>query len=303
MTNANQPGNKRNGVAAAQSLQHAAQRKNTTPSGSTFSAIILWELRRRRTAIIWWVVGSVTMTTVIMALFPSIRDQAAQMNQVINQLPAGLRELKAGTAGIVDVGDPASFINSQLFYATLPIMWIILAITRGSAALGREEQTKTLELLLAQPISRISLLTAKITSVSLELMIVGAICLLVILAMAPMYDMNLSAGRLAAATLYTTLFSLSFGIIALTLHAAGGVLKRAATALAVVIGFGGYIVTSLSGLTDWLDVPVKFMPYHYFNPLNILHGQTPRGLLVYLISVVLLCTILATIGFRHRDIE
>lgn len=301
MSSTNQSHNAHEAVVR-QTLQNAHERKNAMPK-RYFGTVVLWELRRRRNAIIWWTVGSVIMTAVIMSLFPSIRDQAEQMNKVINQLPAGLRELKAGSAGIVDVGDPASFINSQLFYATLPIMWIILAITRGGAALGREEQSKTLELLLAQPLSRGRLLVAKFTSVTLELLIVGTASLAVVLAMAPMFDMNLSAGVLTAATVYTTLFSLSFGVIALALHAAGGVFKHIATPLAVTLGFGGYIITSLSGLTDWLDVPVTFMPYHYFNPLDVLNGKTPRGLLVYLIGVAVFCAMLAAIGFRRRDIE
>ena len=124
-------------------------------------ATIFWELRRRRTALIWWTIGSILMTVTILALFPSIQDKAAQMNQVINQLPEGIREMKAGGVGSVDVGDPAQFLNSQLFYITLPMIWIILAITRGAAILGREEQDGTLEMLLARPLSRTRLLLAK----------------------------------------------------------------------------------------------------------------------------------------------
>lgn len=72
--------------------------------------VLFWELKRRRTALLWWTIGSIVMTVVILALYPSIRDQAAQMNQVINQLPEGLREMKAGSAGSVDVGDRKSVV-------------------------------------------------------------------------------------------------------------------------------------------------------------------------------------------------
>src|SRR6476646_2802285 len=102
--------------------------------------ILAWELRRRRTALLWWTIGSVVLSVVIMLLYPSIRDQANQLNKVINALPPGLRELKTGGAASVNVADPIAFLNSQLFYATLPIVWILLAITRGSAVLGHDEQ-------------------------------------------------------------------------------------------------------------------------------------------------------------------
>lgn len=265
--------------------------------------VFLWEIRQRRKAILWWTIGSVVMTLVILALYPSIRDQAAQMNQVINQLPKELRGLKTGGAGSVDVGDPLQFLNSQLFYATLPILWIILAITRGAGVLGKEEQSHILELLLARPLSRTKLLLAKMLAVAGEFAIVGGVTLLVIVLFAPMFDMHVGTLRLIITTLYTALFSMSFGFIAFALHAASAFTKRAATAIAVSVGFGGYILASLSSLTDWLDIPVKFMPYHYFTPLDTLQGNTPRGLVIYLLLIGIVGTAVALVGFRHRDIE
>ena len=100
--------------------------------------IIAWELRHRRSTILWWTVGSIVLTFVIIALFPSIRDKANELNKVLDQMPSGLRGLKTGAATTINVGDPAQFLNSQLFYITLPMIWIILAITRGAGVLGKE---------------------------------------------------------------------------------------------------------------------------------------------------------------------
>lgn len=265
--------------------------------------VITWELRRRRTALVWWTIGSIVMTFTIIALFPSIRDKAHDMNQVINQLPPELRGLKTGGASKVDVGDPLEFLNSQLFYATLPMIWIILAITRGAGILGRDEQNRTLELLLARPLARGKLLAAKTAAYALEFLVVGGLTLTALLLLAPLFDIHLAASKLVIATVYTVLFSMSFGYIAFALQAASSLTKRAATAIAVAVGFGGYIIASLSGLTSWLDVPVKFMPYHYFRPADILHGHVPAGLVVYLLGVFVGGSLLAYVGFRRRDIE
>ncbi len=264
--------------------------------------VIAWELKRRRKIMFWWSLGTIIMTTMIVALYPSIRDQAAQMNQVINELPKGLREMKAGTAGTVNVGDPLQFLNSQLFYATLPIMWIILAITRGSSVLGREEQDKTLEILLSQPISRTRLLFAKAISLMIELLVVGAVCCVILIVLGPVFDLDIGASRIMGASLLTALFSLSFGYIAFALQAASSLTRRGATTIAVILSFGGYILVSLSGLTDWLDTPVKFFPYHYFAPLDTLEGHFPTGIVIYLVATFLIGTLLAIIGFRRRDI-
>ena len=264
--------------------------------------IILWELRRRRGAIVWWSLGSAVLSAVILALYPSIRDQAHQLNQVINQLPEGLRGLKTGGAQTVDVADPVAFLNSQLFYATLPILWIILAITRGGSILGREEQNHTLELLLARPLRRSLLLAGKALSFVLEFCIVAVVTLVAILIFAPVFALHVGWWHLAVTTAYTALFALSFGLIAFALEAASRLTKRAATAAAVGIGFGGYLLASLSGLTDWLKGPSKLAPYHYFEPTLLLRGQAATGLNVYLIGVIVVCTIIAYLGFRRRDI-
>lgn len=265
--------------------------------------IIFWELKRRKSAILWWTIGTVAMTTLILALFPSIRDQAVQMNEVINKLPAEIRGMKSGGSAKVDVGDPIDFLNSQLYYATLPIIWIILAITRGSSTLGREENHHTLELLLARPISRTKILLAKLISFMVEFLIVGSGTLVTIFIVAPLVDIHISSMKLILATLYTVLFCMSFGLLAFTLQAFSQKTRHLATAVSVTIGFGGYLLASLGTLTDWLHWPVKFFPYHYFTPIDALQGKTPRGLLLYLICLFIICITLSIIGFRRRDID
>ncbi len=264
---------------------------------------IVWELRRRRAAVFWWTAVSLTLTVVIMLLYPSIRDKANQLNSVLNQLPAGLRELKTGGSGVVDVADPVGFLNSQLFYATLPILWIILAVTRGSSVLGRDEQDHTLELLLARPISRGRLLAAKGLSLLIEFIVVSGVTLVAIVALAPLFGLHVPTDKLALVTAYTAMFSLSFGFVAFALQSASSLTRRAASAIAVMLGFGGYLLASLSSLTDWLKTPAKLAPYHYFAPDAIMHGHRPTGLLVYLAGVLLLVVASAYLGFRRRDIQ
>jgi ABC-2 type transport system permease protein len=264
---------------------------------------IAWELRQCKFAILWWTLGSIVVSGFILLLYPPIRNQAHQFNQLINQLPPGLRELKSGGASSINVADPVSFLNSQLFYITLPIVWIILAITRASGILGRDEQNHTLELLLARPISRGRLLFAKALSLVLELFIVGGLTLLAIIVLAPLVDLHVGTAHLARATAYTVLFSLSFGLIAFMLQAADSLTRRAASAIAVFIAFGGYLIASMSGLTSWLDTPAKFAPYHYFTPDKILKGQSVIGLDIYLVGILVLAAVLSYLGFRQRDID
>ncbi|HSX36901.1 MAG TPA: ABC transporter permease subunit [Patescibacteria group bacterium] len=264
--------------------------------------IILWELRQRRTSILWWTLSAVVLVAVLLLVYPSIRDQATQLNKVLNQLPAGLRQLKTGGTQ-VDVASPVGYLNSQLYYATLPILLIILAVGRGSNLIGRDEQDHTLELLLARPISRGKVLLAKALSGMLETLIVISVVTLAIMVLAKPVKLDIASMRLVVTSLYTWLFCLSFGAIAFALTAAGRLTKRSSTGIAVFVAFGGYILASLSGLTHYLVNPAKLAPYHYFAPDKILQGQHATGLNIYLVGVFVLTIFVSYTGFRSRDIE
>lgn len=265
--------------------------------------IIKWELHRRKTSIFWWSVGSIILSVVILTLYPPIRDQAAQMNQVINQLPVELRNLKAGGVNNVDVGNPEQFLNSQLFYATLPIIWIILAISRGNNIIGREENDHVLELLLARPISRVKLLLAKALSLISEMLLIGALTTIFIVIFCPIFDLHIANSRLILTSLMTLIFCLSFGYIVFVLNAISQISRKVAVSIGVIASFGGYILASFSSLTDWLSQLIKLFPFHYFSPLNILNGNISKGLVFYLLAVYIVGTVLAIIGFKSRDIN
>jgi ABC-2 type transport system permease protein len=262
--------------------------------------MLRWEFRQRRIAIMWWTLATVVLIGILFLVYPSI---SGQLSHAIDQLPRGIRNFKNGNTASTDISSPSGYLNSQIYYITLPIILIILAITRGSALIGREEQDHTLELLLARPISRGRLLLGKAASGLSEAIIVTLGSTIVALALNHLVKLNISAERLILVNLYAMLFSLSFGAIAFALTAAGRLTKRMSTAIAVFIAFGGYLLATLSSLTHWLILPSRFAPYHYYAPDNVLNGAHVTGLNIYLVGIFILTGLLAYFGFRRRDID
>lgn len=265
--------------------------------------IVGWELKSRRAAIFWWALSAAIIVVVILLVYPPLKHQAGQFNKVINQLPNGIRQLKAGEAGKINVANPVDFLNANLYYITLPILLIILTITRGAALLGRDEHDRTLELLLARPISRGRILLGKALAGLLETAFVAAVPTLAAVVFTKVVGMDIATGRLIATGLYTWLFCLSFGAIAFALTAAGRLTKSASTGIAILLSFGSYLVASLAGLNQTLANVAKFLPYHYFAPQNTLRGQPVHGLDIYLVGIFIITSILAVAGFAKRDIE
>ncbi len=264
--------------------------------------IVRWELKQRKTYLFWWTLTTVGIVATLLLIYPSIHSQADQLNKVLNQLPASIRELKTGGSQ-VDIASPIGYLHSQLYYITLPLILIIMSIGLGSSLLARDEQNHTLELLLARPISRARLLAAKaISGISLVLF-VSIFSTTATIVLAKAVGLGISTKYLLLASLYTTLFSLSFGAIAFSLTAVSNVTRRTSTAIAAAIAFGGYLLASLSEISNYIEVPAKLLPYHYYVPTQILAGQVNPGLNLYLISAAVLACLVSWLGFRNRDIN
>lgn len=264
--------------------------------------IIMWELKQRKTYLFWWTLIMVVIVAILLLIYPSIHSQADQLNKVLNQLPSSIRELKTGGSQ-VDIASPVGYLHSQLYYITLPLILIIMSIGLGSSLLAKDEQNHTLELLLARPISRAKLLAAKaISGISLVLFVsIFSSTATIILAKA--VGLDVTAKHLLLTSAYMTLFSLSFGAIAFSLTAVSNVTRRTSTAIAAAVAFGGYLLASLSEISNYIEVPAKLLPYHYYVPTQILAGHLNFGLNLYLFGVGSLACLVSWLGFRNRDIN
>lgn len=260
--------------------------------------MIGWELIRRRTSTIWWIVGVVALVALTVLSYGAVKDQASELEQAFGSLSSGASSF----VGTADLFSPEGFLNSNLYYITLPILYIILILNLVSSLLGKEENDTTLELLLSRPISRGKVLAAKATAAMIILGIVGLMATLATIGSAQLIDLDIDMGALVLTNVMTVLFSATFGAISFAMLAASQVTRRFATLTAIILSFGGYIITSLAGLVSWLETPAKFLPYHYFDTEKLLEGTLPLSLVIYIIGTFIIAKLVSYYGFRRRDI-
>jgi ABC-2 type transport system permease protein len=262
-------------------------------------AIIRWELSQRRWYLFWWCVSMVALVAALLAIYPSIHQQAVQLNQVMQQLPASVKALRGGS----DLTSPAGYLNSELFYITLPLILIIMSVGLGNSILAKDEQDHTLELLLARPISRGRILAGKAIAALLLVSIVGLVATIATILLSKAVNMDVAAPYTLLTGLGTTVFALAFGAITFTLHTTSLVSGRIGVAIAVIASFGGYLLESLSSSAEVLKTPAKLLPYHYFVPQGMLSGHIARGFIVYMAAIFLIGSVVSYLGFRRRDIS
>lgn len=262
-------------------------------------AIVRSELRRRDMYLLWWSVGIIALTAFTVLAYGSIKDQADQLNKAFGHLSSSI----SGFVGTGDMFSPIGYLNSQLYYITLPILFIILCVTLSGSLTSKEERHHTLELLLARPISRTRLLLAKIVAADVIVAILGAVTAISVIVCSLLVHLGISAVHIALATLWMTLFSGAFGAIAFMLYTASSLTRRAAAAVAILLSLGGYILTSIGSMVHGLNWVAKLMPYHYYDPGAILAGHVSSGLAVYVATMYVVSLAVSILGFRRRDID
>lgn len=261
-------------------------------------SIVKWTLWQRRWSTTWWSIGVFAMIFINMIFYPTFKDQAAELQKSFESLPESAIQLFGGST---DFFSPIGFLNSQIFFLTLPLILGVLAISLGSSLLAREEQDHTVESLLARPITRGQLLAGKGLAGTIILSIVTTVSLLTTVVTAAMVDLEVPAKNMLIVTAACYVLVLSLGAIAFVITALGKA-RVASFGIAGLLGFGGYIISSLAGTVTWLQGPSKIFPFHYYESEPLLRGTYNWTNLIILSVVVIVCSALSWFVFRKRDI-
>ncbi len=262
-------------------------------------AVIRWTLWQRRWSIVWWSLGVAAFIVISLGFYASFRDQAAQLNQVLDKLPHTARALFTDANNFLS---PDGFLSARLYYLMLPLLLGILAIGLGSSLIASEENSGTIELLLARPLSRSKLLLAKALAGILNLAAIALVALITTIIVCHLVKLNEPIARLALATLATAVLGLLFGAVAFSVTTLGRA-RAAAVGLSVLVALSGYIIASLESTVAWLRWPAKALPYHYYRPTEILQGHFSWYNIGGLLGAALVLGIISWSAFRKRDLN
>ncbi len=260
--------------------------------------VFLKTLRDQRRSLIWWCIGLTALTWLTVLFYPSVRD-VPDFNELYEQMPEALAKMFAGEFS--DLTSPEGFLNSQLFFFVVPIIFLVFAIARGSGAIAGEEERGTLDLLLSNPLTRSQVLVQKFAAMLVAVLALGFVIWLGMAIGVVVVDMEISLMRLAEATLSAALLAAVFGALALAAGSATG--KRGLSiGVASAIGVAAYFLNALAPLVDVLEPLTRLSPFYYYigadpltNGLNLLHAAVLTGLTLALLAVAL-------VTFERRDL-
>ena len=115
-------------------------------------SVFLKSIRDLRRGFVWWAVGLVGYVAMIVSVYPTIRDNP-ELNKLVESYPEALKAFIA-FGGQLDFTSAAGYLGSELFSFMFPALFLVASVGNGAGSIAGEEERGTLDLLLAEPLSR-----------------------------------------------------------------------------------------------------------------------------------------------------
>jgi ABC-2 type transport system permease protein len=228
-------------------------------------------------------------------IFALIDDALAGM---LDEFPEVLLALFGGG----DMSTPEGWYQLETFGMMAPIAVMVVTVAIGAGSLAGEEERRTMGLLLANPVSRPTIVLQNVAAMVLYGVVVGIAIFAGVAIGSLLGGLGMSVGNIAATSLLVTLVGVVFGAVALAMGAATGRVKVAVygtVGIALVL----YVLNAFLPFNDTLAGYAKWSPFYYYlssdplvNGMNWGHGAILAGLTVGLVA-------LAVALFERRDLH
>ena len=183
----------------------------------------------------------------------------------------------------------------------MPIIFIIYGVLLGAAAIGREEDRGTADLLLATPASRRRVVAEKALAAACLLTAVGGALFGRCCSATPLFDLHISAGNLLAASLASVLIGTSFGALALAISGALGHRAHPA-AWAGSVAVASYLLYSLAPVVSSLESWQKASAFYWYLASDPVANGFEFGHLAVLATASVVLVVAAALLFERRDV-
>ncbi|MCL5093911.1 MAG: ABC transporter permease [Patescibacteria group bacterium] len=263
-------------------------------------AVVLRTLKDKKNALFTYTSAALGFLLMYVALYPSIQKMDKTYEDMAKMLPEGL--MKAFGLDINTLGTFEGYISTEFFSMVVPIMVIAFAVSFAGWAIAGEIEKGTVEILLAQPISRLKAFLSKYIAGFSYLALFIGVSILSVIPMAKIFDFSIKSGNFLKVTGITFLFGLavySLGVLFSSIFSEKGKVYLATSGILILM----YVLNIIAVLKDNLKDLKYFSFFHYYNPSEVLvKGKIDwLGVWIFLL-VAFVSTVLAAFWFKKRDI-
>ncbi len=257
-------------------------------------SLLAHELRSRWKAVVGWGIGLTLFGAMYTAVYPEAEEQMA-----------GLADLSLYQALGISMGTFEGYIGSVIILF-IPLLLGIYAIVTSTKTLAGEEDSGTLELIMARPLSRRQIVSVKAFAIGIALIVILLVAGLgnaaVLAAIKTGYETSMMPMELFSAVLTGWPITMAFAMIGLFL---GAFLpnRRLASMTATVFLIASYFGENIASMVDSLKVVKPLSLFTYFDSSAAVFADGARASdVLILLGVVVVFFVLALVSFQRRNV-
>lgn len=260
--------------------------------------LIRGTVHQHRTSIFWFSVGLVFYAWMMTWFYPQIGG--GQYAEMVAQMPEEMLALFGGTE--------VSFASLGGYFQTeyLGLMWIVIVasaiVIYAARAFAGEIAAGTMELVLAQPVSRVRVAVSRVVVLVVYAAVLAVSSFAPIMLFGPKYDIDLPWDVFWTLSSFSVMFMLAVGGFALLMSAIfrGGGRPGAITAGLLMLFWVADITSNASEVAEFFD-PVNVVSY--WQPGKIINGDAIAAEAWWLYGIIAVVTLIGSVVvFSRRDV-
>ena len=246
--------------------------------------------------ILIWSVSMFLLALMFTGLYDSFKGEITDM---LGNAPK-LMEAMIGPVS-EDSITPEIWLGIELYGLLFPILLAVIAVSAGASAIGTEEESGTIELILASPISRGRVVLEKSLGIMIQLGIVSGFLWVGIAIGSLLFPFDVSLTNVLSATVMGWIFGTTVAYITMSIQSLKG---RKGLALGVGSGFVGlsYVMMVISGLLNGLNSLKYTSLFNYYDGRSVLINGLNETSFAVMLGLSGLFLVVSLYGFYNRDI-
>ena len=259
--------------------------------------LFLKSLKDQRRGLFFWSLGVMTIISVQLSVFPTVRSSAAGLAAFIENYPKAMRKIFR----MEDYTSGSGYLSTELFSMMLPLIFIAVGAGWGVNAVAQEEERRTADVLFTLPISRARILTTKIISGICAQLLLVIVTFSTLVIGIRFVDISLPTVKILAASFSCAMLGTMFHAVAIFF---GSVFGKKSIALggAVALAIAGFLFYSLAPLVHTFDRVLGINPFQWALGSNPLKSGLALGYTVLSLVTMTLVYGASLLIIRSRDI-
>ena len=259
------------------------------------------EIISNRKSFLIWIIIIVALNAMIFSVYPSFASQAGGLEELIKSYPETF--IKAFAVDILDLTNILHYFGMEI-YLFITLLGSIYAMILGSGIISKEEDEKTIEFLLAKPVSRTKIITSKILAVLSYIVLFN---IMLFIANYIMMEVLKTGGFdikvFILLSLGALLLHLTFAAIGLLISV---FIIKARTVMSVSLGvvLGMYFLGLASSMSDKLTGLKYVSPFKYVDAADIIINAKIDYMYIIIMVLIIGFSLIGTyIFYRKKDIH